>query len=170
MKRGVYPGSFDPLTNGHIDIIERGHKFFDKLYILVAKPFDKVPLFTVKERVKFIQEAVANLSLLNRDRIHVIGWPGLTIDFVKEYKVNCILRGVRSFIDFSREQTLANVNYELSSHCETLLLCCRPEFGNLSSKLVKEIVMHKGSVLKFVPKHIEEALVLKMEKLRSDKK
>ncbi len=170
MKRAVYPGSFDPLTNGHIDIIERAHRFFDKLYILVAQPFNKNLIFTVKERVKLIQETVAKLDLLDKNKVDVIGWPGLTIDFVKEYKVNCIVRGARSSVDFRAEQALANVNYEMFSDCETLLLCCRPQFRDLSSRLVKEIAMYKGSVLKFVPEHIEDALVLKIKELRGDKK
>ncbi|MGH1467758.1 MAG: pantetheine-phosphate adenylyltransferase [Bdellovibrionales bacterium] len=170
MKFAVYPGSFDPLTKGHIDIIERAQGFFDKLYILVAKSFDKKPIFTVEERVALIRESVAQMDFTFKDKIEVIEWSGLTVDFAKEHDVSCIVRGVRSSVDFQMEQTLANVNHELFPGCETLLLCCRPQFRDLSSRLVKEIAQHKGSISKFVPEHVEKALALRIEELRSDRK
>lgn len=154
MKTAVYPGSFDPVTNGHLDIIERAQNFFDKLYILTAYSYDKSSLFTVEERLELIKKSVNDFS----DKIEVVSWSGLTVDFVKEYKIDFMVRGVRSSVDFRAEQTLANVNYNLHEDCETLLLCCRPNFRDVSSRLVKEIAHHNGALDKFVPKHVAKAL------------
>jgi pantetheine-phosphate adenylyltransferase len=157
MKTAVYPGSFDPITNGHLDIVGRAHKFFDKLYVLVARSYDKTGLFTVEERLELIKESVASFS----GKIEIVEWSGLTTDFVKQNDVSCIIRGVRSSVDFRTEQTLANINHELYESCETLLLCCRPEYRDVSSRLVKEIAMHNGKLNKFVPNHVAEALIKK---------
>lgn len=166
MKKAVYPGSFDPLTNGHLDVIERAQNFFDKLYILVAKSFDKKPLFSANERINLIKEAVSKFE----GDIEVVEWSGLTVDFMKEHKIECIVRGIRSSDDFRMEQTLANVNHELYPECETMLLCCRPQFRDVSSRLVKEIAMYGGDVNKFVPVNVEKALTVKMTEVRNNKK
>lgn len=158
MKTAVYPGSFDPLTLGHLDIIDRAQVFFDKVYILVAKSFDKKPMFSSEERSEMMRQAVEKFG----DHVEVIEWGGLTVDFMKEYKVQNIVRGVRSSVDFRMEQTLANVNTELFSDCETVLLCCRPQFRDLSSRLVKEIAVHEGELSKFVPPHVEKAIKQKI--------
>lgn len=168
MKTAVYPGSFDPLTNGHLDIIKRAQNFFDKVYILIAKSFDKNSFFCIEERVMLIQQSVSDFKFKDTNKIEVVEWSSLTVDFVKEYKVDCIVRGVRSSVDFRMEQTLANVNYELFPDCETLLLCCMPQFRDVSSRLVKEIAQHNGDLSKFVPKHVEKKLFLKMKTLRGN--
>lgn len=160
MKTAVYPGSFDPITNGHLDVIERAQSFFDKLYILVAHSFDKSPLFTIEERLELIEQAASSF----KGKIEVVSWSGLTVDFVKERKIDCIVRGVRSSVDFRAEQTLANINHELYADCETLLLCCRPTYRDVSSRLVKEIAHHHGNIDKFVPAHVSKALKLKFKK------
>jgi pantetheine-phosphate adenylyltransferase len=160
MKTAVYPGSFDPITNGHLDVVERAQSFFDKLYILVAHSFDKTPLFTTKERIKLIEESTAKYT----GKIEIVSWTGLTVDFLKKNNVDCIVRGVRSSVDFRAEQTLANVNYELYPDCETLLLCSRPSFRDVSSRLVKEIAHHGGGIEKFVPSNVSKALKLKFDK------
>lgn len=165
MRTAVYPGSFDPLTLGHLDIIDRAQVFFDKVYILVAKSFDKKPLFSVEERSEMVKIAVEKFG----DQVEVVEWGGLTVDFMKEYKVSTIVRGVRSSVDFRMEQTLANVNNELFSDCETMLLCCRPQFRDLSSRLVKEIAMHGGELSKFVPAHVEKAIKEKINKQQTRK-
>ena len=159
MKTAVYPGSFDPITNGHLDVIERAQSFFDKLYILTAHSFDKSPLFSIEERLGLIEKSTAPF----KSKVEVVTWSGLTVDFVKEHKVDCIVRGVRSSVDFRAEQTLANVNHELYSDCETLLLCCRPAYRDLSSRLVKEIAHHGGNIDKFVPEHVSQALKFKFK-------
>lgn len=155
MKTAVYPGSFDPVTFGHLDVIKRAQNFFDKLYILVAVSFEKKPLFNAEERALMLKDLV-------NENVEVIIWDGLTADFVKEKNVDCIIRGVRSSVDFRMEQTLANVNLELNEKCETLLFCCRPEYRDVSSRLVKEIASHGGSVEKFVPENVLEKLSLKI--------
>lgn len=157
MKTAVYPGSFDPVTFGHLDVIQRAQNFFDKLYILVAVSFDKKPLFTAEERAELLKEHVD-------ENVEIIIWDGLTANFVRDRNVDCIIRGVRSSVDFRMEQTLANVNLELNDKCETLLFCCRPKYRDVSSRLVKEIASHGGSVNKFVPKNVLEKLNLAINK------
>lgn len=159
MKSAVYPGSFDPVTYGHLDILKRAQNFFDQLYILVAKSPDKKPMFSVEERIELLNEHVAG-------NVEIVGWDGLTVDFVREKNVGCIVRGVRSSVDFRMEQTLANVNYELNSNCETLLFCCRPEYRDLSSRLVKEIGWHGGPLDKFVPDNVRTKIQEKLKTLK----
>lgn len=169
MEAAVYPGSFDPLTNGHLDVIKRAQGFFDTLYVLVAKSFDKKSLFSAEERLKLIKESVSEFD----EKIKVVEWSGLTVDFAKEHDVKYIVRGVRSSVDFRMEQTLANINHELYPGCETLLLCCRPEFRDVSSRLVKEIAMYDGktrSLDKFVPANVQKALTERMKEIRDGKK
>lgn len=165
MKTAVYPGSFDPITNGHLDVVERAQSFFDKLYILVAHSFDKKSLFSTEERVALIKGATSKFS----GKIEIVSWSGLTVDFVKQNKIDCIVRGVRSTVDFRAEQTLANVNYELHSDCETVLLCCRPAYRDLSSRLVKEIAHHGGDIEKFVPVQVSRELKLKYQNIKNIK-
>ncbi len=157
MKSAVYPGSFDPVTFGHLDVISRAQNFFDKLYILVAVSFDKKPLFSAEERADMIREHVGA-------NVEVIIWEGLTADFVSSKNIDCIVRGVRSSVDFRMEQTLANINYELNEECETLLFCCRPKYRDVSSRLVKEIANHNGDVDKFVPSNVLRELKSKLSK------
>lgn len=159
MKKAVYPGSFDPLTYGHMDIISRAEKFFDKLYILVAQSYDKKALFSFDERVHMIKKSLAERNI----EAEVVGWSGLTVDFVKENQVDCIVRGVRSSVDFRSEQTLANVNSKLYEPCETLLFCCKPEFRDVSSRMVKEIALHGGELSGFVSPSVEEKLKQKFK-------
>ncbi len=158
-KTAVYPGSFDPLTLGHLDVIERAQNLFEKTVILVAKSYDKNPLFSVDERTDMVQESVLKFG----DKVQVVSWGGLTVDFMKENQISTIVRGVRSSVDFRMEQTLANVNAELFSSCETVLLCCRPQFRDLSSRLVKEIASHGGELSKFVPDHVKSAIENKIQ-------
>jgi pantetheine-phosphate adenylyltransferase len=159
MKTAVYPGSFDPITNGHLDIIGRAQDLFDKLIILVAKSHEKKPLFSIEERVEMAKAAVEKYG----DRVEVAQWGGLTTDYAREKKISCIVRGVRSSVDFRLEQTLANLNYELFPECETLLLCCRAEYRDVSSRVVKEIALHGGPIAKFVPSSVETALTQKLK-------
>ena len=155
MKTAVYPGSFDPPTKGHIDVIERAARFFDHLYVLVAESYDKNPMFSAEERKKMLQEALPPSS----SKIEIIIWEGLTVNFVKERGVDGIIRGVRSTVDFRDEQTLANINSKLYKNCETLLFCCRPEYRDVSSRIVKEVAKHGGDLDEFVPNYVKQKLL-----------
>ena len=159
MKTAAYPGSFDPPTKGHIDVIERAACFFDYLYVLVAESYDKNPMFNAKERKKMLEEALFHKSAASK--IEVVIWSDLTVNFVKEHKVNGIIRGVRSTVDFRDEQTLANINSKLYKNCETLLFCCRPEYRDVSSRIVKEVAKHGGDLDEFVPDYVRQKLLEK---------
>lgn len=166
MKIAVYPGSFDPPTLGHLDVMFRAEKFFDKLYILVGKSYDKNPLFDFEERIEMLKSCLETTE----PKFEVVSWSGLTIDFMKKYEVDCIVRGVRSSVDFRAEQTIANVNSELYESCETMLFCCRPEFRDLSSRIVKEVASHSGDISKFVTPLVEKKIKEKILKLKASSK
>lgn len=161
MKTAVYPGSFDPLTQGHLDIIKRASFFFDKVYILLAESFEKKPLFTLEERQNLLKESLAEEGI---EGVEVLSSSGLTVDFMKTHKVDCIVRGVRSSVDFRAEQTLANINSKLYVDCETVLFCSRPEFRDVSSSVVKEVAKHGGDLTMFVPKCVEKKLKEKFDR------
>jgi len=156
MKTAVYPGSFDPPTKGHVDVIERASRFFDHLYVLVAESFDKNPVFSAEERKKMLEKSLPKSTA---SKIEVVIWEGLTVNFLKERKVDGIIRGVRSTVDFRDEQTLANINSKLYDDCETLLFCCRPEYRDVSSRIVKEVAKHGGDLDEFVPDYVKQKLL-----------
>ena len=158
MTTAVYPGSFDPPTKGHIDVIERAGRFFDHLYVLVAESYDKSPTFSAEERKAMLLEAIPESTA---SKIEVVVWSGLTVNFVKEHQVDGIIRGVRSTVDFRDEQTLANINSKLYKNCETLLFCCRPEYRDVSSRIVKEVAKHGGDLDEFVPSLVKKKLLEK---------
>jgi pantetheine-phosphate adenylyltransferase len=160
MKTAVYPGSFDPPTKGHIDVIERAARFFDHLYVLVAESYDKNPMFLAEERKKMLETALPESVL---SKVEVVVWSGLTVNFVKEKEVDGIIRGVRSTVDFRDEQTLANINSKLYKNCETLLFCCRPEYRDVSSRIVKEVAKHGGALDEFVPDYVKQKLLEKYQ-------
>lgn len=155
MKTAVYPGSYDPLTIGHLDIIKRASFFFDKLYVLVAESFDKTPLFSLEERLHFIKESLKESGV---EGVEVTSFSGLTVDFVRSHHIDCIVRGVRSSVDFRAEQTLANINSKLYVDCETLLFCSRPEYRDVSSSVAKEVAKHGGDLSSFVPNSVIKKL------------
>jgi len=158
MKTAVYPGSFDPPTRGHLDVINRAGQFFDHLYVLVAESFNKNTMFSAEERKLMLE---TSLSDTKGSKIEVVIWSGLTVNFLKEKKADGIIRGVRSAVDFRDEQTLANINSKLYKNCETLLFCCRPEYRDVSSSIVKEVAKHGGELDEFVTPFIKEKLLEK---------
>ena len=158
MKTAVYPGSFDPPTKGHIDVIERAGQFFDHLYVLVAESHDKDLMFTAEERKAMLEEALQKSTAL---QIEVVVWSGLTVNFVKERKVDGIIRGVRSTVDFRDEQALANINSKLYKNCETLLFCCKSEYRDVSSRMVKEVAKYGGDLDEFVSNYVKQKLLEK---------
>ena len=148
MKRAVFPGSFDPITLGHSDIIERGAKLFDELIIAIGINADKKYMFSLEQRKHFIEEAFKN-----NPKIKVVTYSGLTIDFCKENKVDYILRGLRNPADFEFEKAIAHTNRHLSS-IETVFLLTAARTSYISSSIVRDVIRNNGDYTKLVPKSV----------------
>jgi len=151
MMIAVYPGTFDPLTNGHLDIIERGSRMFEKLIVAVAESKRKKPLFNLSDRVKMIEESVSHL-----ENVSVESFTNLLVDFMKEKNADVILRGLRVVSDFEYELQLALMNRKLYPECETVFLMPNKKYIFLSSSMVREIALLGGDVSCFVPKPVNE--------------
>jgi pantetheine-phosphate adenylyltransferase len=149
----IYPGSFDPITNGHLDLIQRGSLLFDRLIVAVLTNLEKDPLFTVAERVEMLQEATRSIPSVSVDTFH-----GLLVDYARQKQAQVILRGIRAFTDYEYELQMALMNRKLEPELETVFLM--PALANtyVSSRLVREIFQHGGSVRDLVPKLVEERL------------
>ena len=160
MKSAVYPGTFDPVTNGHIDIIERALKIFDKLYVVVADNPQKKPTFSGKERVEMLKDALKKHS----SRIEVEYFEGLLLNYVKNKKSNVIVRGLRAISDFEFEFSRALLNRELEHDIETIFIMTKDDYAFISSSIVKEIAMFQGPVKGFVPEVVEKKLKEKFRK------
>ena len=148
MKRAVFPGSFDPITLGHSDIIERGAKLFDELIIAIGIKADKKYMFSLEQRKQFIEDAFKN-----NPKIKVVTYSGLTIDFCKENKVDYILRGLRNPADFEFEKAIAHTNRHLSS-IETVFLLTAARTSYISSSIVRDVIRNNGDYTKLVPKSV----------------
>lgn len=160
MKTAVYPGAFDPVTNGHIDIIERALKLFDKLYILVGDNPQKAPTFTAKERVEMLRESLKR----HNNKIEVEFFDGLLLNYVKKKSSNVIIRGLRAISDFEFEFSRALISREMEKDIETIFLMTKDDYAFISSSIVKEIAMFGGSVKGFVPGNVEKKLKEKFGK------
>lgn len=152
----VYPGSFDPITYGHLDIIERGLKVFDKIIIAVARNSEKKSLFTIDERITLIKEA-----LDNDPRVETDTFAGLLVDYVTAKGANVILRGLRAVSDFEYEFQIAQMNHNLKNEIETLFMMTSVPYGYLSSSIVKEVASLQGPVESHVPPVVRKALAEK---------
>lgn len=152
-KRGIFPGTFDPITNGHVDLIERAAKLFSTVIIGVAENARKAPLFSLAERIELVKASLKHLP-----NIEVKGFSTLLVNFVKETNADVIIRGLRAVSDFEYEFQLANMNRRLDPNIETLFLTPAEQFSFISSSLVKEIALLKGDVASFVPAVILESL------------
>jgi pantetheine-phosphate adenylyltransferase len=146
MRIGIYPGSFDPLTNGHLDIIERSRGLCDRLVVAIAINRAKQPLFTVEERLEII-----NNYYKDESSIEVVSFEGLLVDFCRARSINYIIRGVRNITDFEYEMANASVNSKLAPEVETIFLMTKGEYSFISSKMVKEIASFKGDLASLVP-------------------
>ncbi|RMA82087.1 pantetheine-phosphate adenylyltransferase [Umboniibacter marinipuniceus] len=158
MRRVVYPGTFDPITNGHTDLIERASRLFDEVVVAIAPNTKKNPLFTLEQRVSMVQEVTQHLP-----SVQVIGFEGLLVDVVRKNKATGVLRGLRAVSDFEYEFQLANMNRALAPEVESLFLTPADHLSYISSTLVREIAALRGDVTKFVHPKVAEALKLRFE-------
>ena len=149
MKIAVYPGSFDPITNGHIDIIKRGSKIFDKVIVSVLVNVEKKHLFEIDERVRLIKKVTSDI-----ENVEVISFDGLLVDLVKTYNASVILKGLRTSIDFEYELQMAYMNKELDSNIETIFMVSSPNNLHISSSCVKQVAKFGGNIEGLVPKEI----------------
>ena len=154
MRRAVYPGSFDPVTFGHLDIIERSARLVDELVVAVLVNHAKTPLFSADERVKMLQDTLG----AEHPKIRVESFSGLTVDFAKQVNANIIIRGLRAVTDYEYELQMAQINYELCPELETTFLMANIKYAFLSSSMVKEIASFGGDISDFVPPLVADQL------------
>ncbi|HIF9449534.1 TPA: pantetheine-phosphate adenylyltransferase [Photobacterium damselae] len=155
--RVIYPGTFDPITNGHLDLIERAAAMFDTVIVGVAYNPTKKPLFDLDERVSLAQSVTQHLP-----NVEIVGFSGLLVNFAKEHNANVLVRGLRAVSDFEYEFQLANMNRRLMSELETVFLTPAEENSFISSTIVKEVALHKGDVSQFVPQEVSIQLYKKL--------
>jgi pantetheine-phosphate adenylyltransferase len=149
----VYPGSFDPITNGHLDVIQRAATIFDRMIVAVARHTEKTPTFTVQERVALARAAVRNLR-----NVTVDGFEGLLVNYARRKNATVVVRGLRAVSDFEFEFQMALVNRKLGPQIETIFLVPKDEYIFISSRVVKEIAQLGGDVSDFVPINVKKAL------------
>lgn len=155
MAVAIYPGSFDPLTNGHLSLIQRGLRMFDRLVVAVVVNPKKTPLFSVEERRQMIQEAVKD------PRVEVDAFQGLLVDYVRQKKINVILRGLRAVSDFEHEFQMANMNRKLYPQFETVFMMTGEDYFYISSNMVREVASLGGNVKGLVPENVYTRLLAK---------
>jgi pantetheine-phosphate adenylyltransferase len=158
MRTAIYPGSFDPLTNGHLDVVQRAAKLFDRVVVAVAKNEDKHPLFTLDQRLALVKQAVHHLPGVEADT-----FDGLLIEYVVGRKAQAIVRGLRAVSDFEFEFQLALMNRKLNENIETIFMMPKDTYTFLSSRIVKEIARLGGDVSAFVPANVRNALIRKLK-------
>ena len=153
MKLAVYPGSFDPLTNGHVDIIERGTRLFDKIIVAILVNVEKSPLFSMQERVEIVREVFKG-----HPNVEVDTFEGLLVDYVAARKADVIVRGLRALSDFETEFQMALMNRRLRPHIETVFMMPAEQYTYISSRLIKEVFSLGGQVRGLVPEIVESRL------------
>jgi pantetheine-phosphate adenylyltransferase len=162
-KIAIYPGTFDPITFGHIDVIKKSLKLFDTIVVAVSESTNKDYLFNSDERIEIIKKALFSDLKLNKKKINIISFKSLTTDLCKKYKSNIILRGLRAVSDFEYEFQLAGMNRKLNKDVETIFLMSDVENQIISSRFVKEIIKLKGDIKKFTTKSTIKSLKEKYE-------
>ncbi|WP_298721641.1 pantetheine-phosphate adenylyltransferase [uncultured Oceanisphaera sp.] len=155
--RVIYPGTFDPITNGHLDLIERASQLFNEVIVGVAFSPSKRPMFELEERVALVQEVTRSLG-----NVKVVGFSGLLVDFAKTHQANVLIRGLRAVSDFEYEFQLANMNRRLMPELESVFLTPAEENSFISSTLVKEVAIHGGDISQFVPNAVARAIAQKL--------
>ena len=158
MKVGIYPGSFDPVTNGHIDIIKRSAKLVDTLIVSILENSSKKALFSVEERIQLLEESCKDI-----ENLKIESFSGLLVDFAKEKKANLIIRGLRALTDFEYELQMAQMNKHLHSEIETIFLVTDVKYSFLSSSAIKEVAQFGGDVSDFVPPIVAQETLQKNE-------
>ena len=156
MKKAIFPGSFDPLTRGHMDIIKRACKLFDEIIVVILNNSKKTSMFTVEERISFLQAATQDL-----DNVRVADYEGLTVEFARAVGACCMVRGVRSIKDYEYEMEIAAINQHIASEIETLILFANPQDSFVSSSAIKEMVAYGQSVEGLVSEEVYAALLKK---------
>ncbi len=153
MRRAIYPGSFDPVTDGHLDVIERARKLFDEVIVAVAHNDEKQPLFSLEERLDLLRKTAGKI-----DRVRIAQFKGLLVDFAGAEKAGAVIRGLRAVSDFEFEFQMALMNRKLDAGVETIFLMPKEDYTYLSSRIVKEIASLGGDVSSFVPACVAKAL------------
>jgi pantetheine-phosphate adenylyltransferase len=157
VRTAIYPGSFDPITNGHLDVVQRATKLFDRVVVAIARSESKQPLFTLEERVEMVAEAVRPLKNVEADSFDC-----LLVEYVRRRSAQAVLRGLRAVSDFEFEFQLALMNRKLDERVETIFMMPKDTYTFLSSRIVKEIARLGGDVSAFVPAHVQAALAAKL--------
>jgi pantetheine-phosphate adenylyltransferase len=158
MRTAIYPGSFDPLTNGHLDLIERAVKLFDRVVVAVAKNESKQPMFSLDERLDLVRQAIKNIPSAEAD-----SFDSLLVDYVQRRNAQAIVRGLRAISDFEFEFQLALMNRKLNEKIETIFMMPKDTYTFLSSRIIKEIARLNGDISSFVPAHVRAALIEKIK-------
>ncbi|NLB79035.1 MAG: pantetheine-phosphate adenylyltransferase [Clostridiaceae bacterium] len=158
MRTFVYPGSFDPVTNGHLDIINRASKICDKLIVLVSVNMSKTPAFTVEERLNLL-----NLSVGNNNNIEITSFSGLLVDFMRKAKAKTIIKGLRAVSDFEYEMQMALLNHNLDSEIDTLFMMTSIQNSFLSSSAIRDLAKYGGKISDFVPEQIADIIIRKLK-------
>ncbi|MDP4285155.1 MAG: pantetheine-phosphate adenylyltransferase [Bacteroidota bacterium] len=152
---GLFPGTFDPVTLGHTDIIDRALPLFDKLYIGLGRNSNKAPMFSEDQRIEWIR-----LIYKNNPKIEVLAYDGLTVDCCKRVGANFILRGIRYVNDFEYEKAIADMNRSLEDNVETIFLTCLPKFTFIASTLIRDVIRNRGDVSQFLPDEVKNSIRL----------
>ncbi len=160
-KTAIYPGTFDPITNGHLDLVARAEQIFDEVIIAVSNNPRKNPLFSIEERLALVNEAVKDIP-----HVHVESFDDLLVNFVSQKNAKFVIRGLRAVSDFEYEFQMASANRRIDSNVETIFLTPQESNYFISSSLVREISYYGGNIESFVPKHIESAMVEKYASLK----
>ncbi|HKQ40718.1 MAG TPA: pantetheine-phosphate adenylyltransferase [Verrucomicrobiae bacterium] len=159
MRTAIYPGSFDPLTNGHLDLVERATKLFDRVVVAVARSDSKNPLFTLSERLALVEHAIKKIPNVTAE-----SFDGLLVDYVSRRGGDAVIRGLRAISDFEFEFQLALMNRKLNERVETIFMMPKETYTFLSSRIIKEVATLGGDIAAFVPKHVSEALAKKLKR------
>lgn len=153
MRICLFPGTFDPITTGHIDIIDRALPLFDKLIVGIGRNANKKPVFSEEDRLKWIRDCYKG-----NEKISAVCYEGLTVNCCKEYHANFILRGIRYVNDFEYEKAIADMNRSIDGNIETIFLTCSPEYTSVASTLVRDVYLNGGDVRQFLPDPVRQSL------------